>query len=94
MITTFAWLVILVVLDCMQADSNVKIILYLNEYFNTLNRYRTTKSASGLVVTDFLAVHPPGLYFAVIILRMALKTVFFSVLVEQADRSECAETER
>ncbi|EUB59949.1 DnaJ subfamily C member protein [Echinococcus granulosus] len=70
-------------LDCMQADSNVKIILHLNEYFNTLNRYKMRRNASSVVV-DFVAVHPPGLYFAVTILRMTLKTVLFGILIGQA----------
>ncbi|VDM18910.1 unnamed protein product [Hydatigera taeniaeformis] len=82
--------IILVVLDCMQADSNVKIILYLNEYFNTLNRYKVTGNASSVKMVDYLAIHPPGLYFAAIILRMTLKTIFYGVLVEQADRSDSA----
>lgn len=77
----------LVVLDCMLADSNVKFILYVNENFNVVNQCLLALSRPMAFKAKFVAIHPPRMYFAVIIARLSLKSIIVSILISKIDYS-------
>ncbi|VDN08730.1 unnamed protein product [Dibothriocephalus latus] len=73
--------------NCAQAIGNVDTIEHLNANTKAINYNLRLNSESLLTLPTFFSIEPPGFYFSVIAIRIALKCILFGILVELIDPS-------
>ncbi|VDD79681.1 unnamed protein product [Mesocestoides corti] len=80
--------------DFMHIESNLRIIMHINTELRVANFYARQSRESAFATPNFMAVQPPGLYSASIIIRLALKFVLFCILLEHPDKNPSKEAEK
>ncbi len=74
-------------LDCKHADSNTDAIMDLNDNLNSINYYWRKMEVGFFQTPNFFNVQPPGMYFAIVVIRITLKCLLFGGLIELVDPS-------
>ncbi|VDL86636.1 unnamed protein product [Schistocephalus solidus] len=73
--------------NCVQAIGNVNTIEQLNTNAKAVNYNLRLNRESFLTLPTFFSIEPPGFYFSIIAIRIALKCILFGILVELIDPS-------